>query len=812
MVSPARTTEEVRISAPELRGASLELGRCSDLEVVLDGPAGCIAGETRIYNPLTDEHIPVKELYEKKIAPTVQTLMGAVQAEIPFRKGVADLYRLTLASGRKCIVTRNHLLLSDNSWIFLSDCVPGTRLLISAPCPLPTTGVSGPSVSLQDALRLSQRPLNSQEHCFAYRHQCDERLPLTEDTAQVPVPSLSDVLLRSHADFYVDDRETLQAHSHLCQLSDRHARRYYAPLSADRAYTQYHSQRETVLLTCDLSQRGVRFQRVMPLHVSVAQQENDYDSTFHLARGSGECFCSSKDAVSAVVERRLLQQSRQCCPFVDMTPECLASEHLSGACNLSKCTPNTIIPVHKYHYMVQWDTVSSIEYVRTDEYFDLHVPIAEHYLAEGIWHHNTGKSFGALYKIHVLLTEFPGARALVSRKTNTALAGSAMVTYREEVLHPSENVRYFGGNRIRPAAFLYPNGSELVVNGLDKAEKVKSTAFDIALINEPTEVTLEDWEFVRSRLRHGKLPYHQLIGDVNPVEPTHWLNDRMNAGLTRRLLSRHEDNPRYYDIVARDWTPAGQEYIFGILGGLTGVRLARLRYGLWQAAEGTVYEDSWDRARNVIPRRDIPKSWPRYLAVDFGYTNPFVCIWAAQDPDGRLIIYRYIYKTKTLVEEHARQIAIASGWFHLLPRDHPRYQNRPADWADPLPRDIICDHDAEGRATLEAHLGLYTTPAKKAISEGIQAVTSRLRLAGDGIPRLQILENSLVERDGELARLKLPTTGEEEMEMYVWDTRQGQKKGELPVDAYNHFADALRYLVAYKDLGNGGVSYYKDIW
>jgi hypothetical protein len=33
-------TDEIRIAAPELRGAALELGRCRDLEVCLDGPAG----------------------------------------------------------------------------------------------------------------------------------------------------------------------------------------------------------------------------------------------------------------------------------------------------------------------------------------------------------------------------------------------------------------------------------------------------------------------------------------------------------------------------------------------------------------------------------------------------------------------------------------------------------------------------------------------------------------------------------------------------------------------------------------------------
>ena len=410
----------------------------------------------------------------------------------------------------------------------------------------------------------------------------------------------------------------------------------------------------------------------------------------------------------------------------------------------------------------------------------------------------TGKTFAALYKVHVLLSLVPGAKALVSRKTNTALAGSAIATYRDHILDSREGVHYFGGNKVKPAAFEYPNGSLLIVNGLDKPDKVKSWEFDIAYINEATECTLEDIEFVRSRLRHGKLGYHQLIMDVNPAEPSHWLNQRMNDGTTTRLLSRHEDNPRYFDLKTNDWTPEGRAYIFDILGGLTGVRLSRLRYGIWAAAEGTVFEDVWDRQRNVITPFEIPKEWPRYLSIDFGYTNPFVCLWAAIDPDGRIYIYRQIYKTKTLVEDHAKVIKDVSRWGQ---KD-----------GEPLPREIIVDHDAEDRATLERHLGMATTRAHKTVSDGIQAFAARLRPAGDGKPRFMILRDCLVEHDAELVRAKKPIQLEDEPDVYVWDTRQGMKKGEQPVKENDHSLDAGRYLCAHFDLKPGGIQTIPDFW
>lgn len=409
----------------------------------------------------------------------------------------------------------------------------------------------------------------------------------------------------------------------------------------------------------------------------------------------------------------------------------------------------------------------------------------------------TGKTVAALYKVHLLLTLYPGAKALVARKTNVALAGSAMATFRD-MLDPRENVVYYGGSKVRPAAYQYPNGSTMIVSGLDRPEKIKSFEFDIAYINEATEVTLDDWEFVRSRLRHGVLPYHQLIADVNPVEPTHWLNQRMNEGHTTRLLSRHEDNPRYYDANTGAWTDEGYRYIEEVLGGLTGVRLARLRYGIWSAAEGTVYEDSWDRARNVIDRFPIPDEWPRYLAVDFGYTHPFVCKWYAMDNDGRLICYREIYMTKRLVEDHAKDIRKYSRWGQ--------------SGGDPLPREIICDHNAEDRATLERHLGLRTMPAHKSVSDGIQAVASRLRAAGDGKPRLMYFRDALVERDPELAALKKPLCTIDEFEVYVWDTRNGAKTGDKPVKENDHGLDCTRYMCARFDLKPLSVGYSQRVY
>jgi PBSX family phage terminase large subunit len=414
----------------------------------------------------------------------------------------------------------------------------------------------------------------------------------------------------------------------------------------------------------------------------------------------------------------------------------------------------------------------------------------------------TGKTFGALYFIHILLSSYPGAKWLVARKRNTDLAGSALATYRESILDERENVRFFGGSKDRPPGYIYPNGSLMAVNGLDKPSKVKSMDFDGIYLVEATDCELEDVEMCHIRLARRKnsvLPerFQKLLMCFNPGPPNHFLNQRMNDGLTRRLLSRHEDNPFLWNNATQDWTEAGRRYI-GELDTLTGVRLARYRYGLWAAAEGTVYEDSWDRNRNVIDPFPIPKEWPRYLWIDFGFTNPFVCHWAAQDPDGRLFVYREIYMTKRLVEDHSKDIRRVSRWGE---KD-----------GDPLPRAVICDHDAEDRATFERHTGLYTTPAQKNVSAGIQAMASRYKAAGDGKSRLSYFRNCLVERDRALADKKLPTSVIEEPDSYVWDTRQGMKRGEQPMKENDHGMDTDRYGVAYFDLRPSDVRYSARVY
>lgn len=409
----------------------------------------------------------------------------------------------------------------------------------------------------------------------------------------------------------------------------------------------------------------------------------------------------------------------------------------------------------------------------------------------------TGKSRACLEWLNLVMCKYPGARALMARKVRRSLTQSGMVTFKEYVMPGIvPRPKFHTGDQ----AYRYSNGSQIVVAGFDDPEKIKSTEFDVAYVQEATELTEEDWEILTTRAgRWRKVPYGRIVGDCNPAGPTHWLRRRAEAGKLRLMESVHEDNPVLYNAETKEWTERGMSYL-GVLDQLSGVRLQRLRFGRWAAAEGLIYE-GWDRSVHLIDRvpffgkdqdvdgAGVPHAWPRYWAIDFGYENPFVLQCWAQDPDGRLYRYRELYGTHQLVEDWAR-LSIAS-----MASDEPR------------PQAIVCDHDAEDRKTFERHSGMSTEAARKDVSTGIQAVQARFRVAGDGKARLFLIRDGLLEQDQDLASVHKPTCSEEEIDGYVWaKTPEGKASKEQPDKIDDHGMDAMRYMVAHFDLGMGGMT------
>lgn len=413
----------------------------------------------------------------------------------------------------------------------------------------------------------------------------------------------------------------------------------------------------------------------------------------------------------------------------------------------------------------------------------------------------TGKSRACLEKLNLAALKYPGMVGLIVRQVRDTLSSTALQTFEKFVITEqlaTGAVVYLGASGRRPARYIYNNGSEIWLAGLDKPSKIMSTEFDMIYIQEATEVKLDGWESLTTRLgRTPTMPYQQLIADCNPDQSTHWLNLRCHSGATVKLESRHQDNPVLADTNG-NWTTQGSAYI-ATLDKLTGVRKLRLRHGIWAAAEGVIW-DQFDPAVHIVDPFPIPTDWPRFWAVDFGMVHPFVWQAWACDPDGRLFRYREIHMSGRMVEDHAKQIMgiVCPGaeW------DDRAGRWRGGTWVEPKPQKILCDHDSEDRATLAKYLGLPNQPAVKTVKRGLEAVNARWR---DN--RLFLMRKALVERDPVAVKNGRPTCTEEEIGGYVWDDNKEQ-----PVKEDDDGCDPARYVVSHFDLKARLTSGNREVW
>lgn len=398
----------------------------------------------------------------------------------------------------------------------------------------------------------------------------------------------------------------------------------------------------------------------------------------------------------------------------------------------------------------------------------------------------TGKTFACCYLVDTILRHYNNVQGVLARKIRATIVGSVLQTYLK-ITDKRGGTSIYGGSE--PQWIDYANGSRLWIVGLDKPGNALSTERDIVYINQAEETNVADWETLLTRAtgRAGNLPHALMLGDCNPTTTHHWRHNRKSL---HTLKSYHKDNPRLFN---NDGTITEQGHItLDVLAGLSEPRRSRLFLGLDASVEGQVYKE-YDENRHVIARYAIPTDWPCIRVIDFGFKNPFVCSWYAVAPNGIMVRYREIYRTQTLVEDHARKIAECEGWEYSVEYGTITW-HRPISARENIIA-TICDHDAEDRATLERY-GIKTIPAIKYIKLGIEAVQQRLKAA-----TVVFMRDSLVEIDTDLDTQHLPKCTEDEFEGYVYPENKNNNKAtpELPIDKLNHGMDTLRYAVAFID-------------
>lgn len=364
----------------------------------------------------------------------------------------------------------------------------------------------------------------------------------------------------------------------------------------------------------------------------------------------------------------------------------------------------------------------------------------------------TGKTFGALSKLHALMWLFAGSQGVIIRKTYKSTIASVVQTFTKKIILPDSGVTVYG--KEKPEWFDYPNGSRVWVGGMDSSDKVLSSERDFIYVNQAEELELNDWEVLLTRAtgRAGNAPYAQVFGDCNPSGASHWIRKRAVEGKLKLLTSVHQDNPTLYDregVITKRGLAT-----MAVLEGLSGVRRQRLLLGEWATAEGAVY-DIFNHADHVR-ERDVNEFKYWYLAQDEGYTNPAVILLVGEDGDGRLHIAREYYERGKLQKD---VVLIAHEWM--------------------IEKSVRLDAVDAAAAGLIADLrdaGIPAEPHKGRVLDGITLIQQYLKVQDDGRARLTV-DPACVNTINEF-------------ESYTWKSGKDE-----PVKENDHALDALRYLV-----------------
>lgn len=449
-----------------------------------------------------------------------------------------------------------------------------------------------------------------------------------------------------------------------------------------------------------------------------------------------------------------------------------------------------------------------------------------------------GKSRVLCEKAHWLASTYPRSNLVLARKLRAHMGNTTLRTLLDEVISPLQRDTCWKISSDGGSVLLYPNGSRITAIGLDNPGRARSGAFSGAFIDQAEELDEEEWNAISGRLRLPVGPYRQLAAVCNPDDPSHFLFKRFRPDLgTRRICSEADEKLPDGSVVPKgtlraecilsgptdNYDNLPYDYMLR-LGRLSGKYKERYVEGRWVAYEGMIY-DCFDPWAHVIEKPADwerwggypPPSWPRYRGIDFGYVNPFVCLWLTRSPEGTFYVYRELYYSQRTVRQHADQIKRAEL------AELQGLQEACGRLSLPIPRRLainltVADHDREDMATLE-ECGIVADAAIKEREPGIQTVYELLQPSegmGPGIlsggeitqgpvdlrARLYIVKDCQVEIDPVLENNHLPTKLADEMPAYrrrpdIKTTSIGRQRNpiEEPQDRNDHACDALRYVL-----------------
>lgn len=406
-----------------------------------------------------------------------------------------------------------------------------------------------------------------------------------------------------------------------------------------------------------------------------------------------------------------------------------------------------------------------------------------------------GKSEMLLATAVVMLLMVPGAKALLLRRSFAEL---------EQELEPrllSRIPREIGKYNSTKHVMTFHNGAQLRLGYLEKDSDVYryvGAEYQLIMFDELTTMNIAAYRFLKSRVRaagpvlkvmneHGFKP--RMMATSNPGGRSHFEVKRLfidpappetvitdpETGQTRMFIpAKLKDNPHLDD-----------DYAKRLMSLPPHLRKALLD-GDWVVLDGVRFP-IWRNETHVIPPCSPEEffSYPRVVAVDYGFSAPFAAVWLAKLPSGRVIQYRELYATELTATAQAKMILDSEMVGERGPTRPLPVVMDPSMWRRGDGQVALGgDRDAAPVGSPAHHyqqvLGMRPIKAMNARIPGAALLDEHLNITEDGYPNFQVF-NTCVKTIETVPALP----------------RDKRNPEDVDTKAEDHLYDAVRYGLQY---------------
>ena len=233
------------------------------------------------------------------------------------------------------------------------------------------------------------------------------------------------------------------------------------------------------------------------------------------------------------------------------------------------------------------------------------------------------------------------------------------------------------------------NGARIMYRPFDDPNKLRSYNLSMFIIVEASEVKGESFVQLKTRLRHTAATLPELDADGTPkykmtrtgvpipIIKSDWrkgiIESNPSSGWIRNdvllkssQISKHGDIPDTYAVLKGEQDPAISSHITvsdvneflppgfikDVCKNKPAYWVARYIHGSFSYSDGLVYPSA---INHVVKTFDVPPSWKRIVAYDYGLQDNSVYLFGAVDPvKGTLYIYKEYVTNNKSIEQLAK--------------------------------------------------------------------------------------------------------------------------------------------------------------